>query len=302
MTTAAPRGMEEVDTAPGVALQAEGLTKHYRRSLVRGGTTDALRDCEFELPTGKVAALIGANGAGKTTLLSILAGLLEPDAGTARAAGRTAFVSQDKALYRHLKPADVLQIGARLNRTWDGGKAQRWLERFKVPLDRACGKLSGGQQAQVTFAVALGSRPDVLLLDEPLANLDPLVRREVMAELLGEVSDTGMSVVLSTHVVSELGGVADHLLLLAHGRLVVDGDMDELLGAHVHYLGPPAEHPPAPGEVVEARHRAGQSSFLVRLPSGTRPPSVAEPWTVRPATLEDFVLAHLAATRKETVA
>lgn len=293
---------EGIDTAGGVALRAEGLAKHYRRSLVRGGTTDALRDCEFELPVGKVAALIGANGAGKTTLLSIVAGLLEPDAGATRTAGRTAFVSQEKALYRHLKPADVLRIGARLNETWDGGKAQRWLERFEVPLDRACGKLSGGQQAQVTFAVALGSRPDVLLLDEPLANLDPLVRREVMAELLSEVADSGMTVVLSTHVVAELGGVADYLLLLAHGKLVVDGDMDELLAAHVRYVGPAAEHPPGPGEVVEARHRAGQSTFLVRLPEQARQPDVARPWTVQPVSLEDFVLAHLAATRKGATA
>jgi ABC-2 type transport system ATP-binding protein len=301
MTTAAPRGIEGIDIDTAVGLQAEGLAKHYSRSLGRG-TTDALRNCEFELPAGKVAALIGANGAGKTTLLSILAGVLEPDEGAVRTAGRTAFVSQEKALYRQLKPADVLKLGARLNRTWDAGKAQRWLERFEVPLDRACGKLSGGQQAQVTFAVAIGSRPDVLLLDEPLANLDPLVRREVMAELLSEVADTGMSVVLSTHVVAELGGVADHLLLLAHGRLVVDGDMDELLSAHVQYVGPRAEHPPGPGEVVEARHHAAQSTFLVRLPGETRPPDLAEPWTVRHVTLEDFVLAHLAAARKGTVA
>jgi ABC-2 type transport system ATP-binding protein len=299
MRTAVPEG---IDTVAGAALRAEGLTKGYRRSPVRGGTNEALRDCEFELPAGKVAALIGANGAGKTTLLSILAGLLEPDAGVVAAAGRVAFVSQEKALYRHLKPADVLRIGARLNRTWDAGKAQRWLERFEVPLDRACGRLSGGQQAQVAFAVALGSCPDVLLLDEPLANLDPLVRREVMAELLAEVADTGMSVVLSTHVVTELGGVADHLLLLSHGRLVVDGDMDELLGGHVRYLGPPAEQPPGPGDVIEARHRAGQSAFLVRLPGGTRPADPAAPWTVQQVTLEDFVLAHLAAARKGTVA
>jgi ABC-2 type transport system ATP-binding protein len=295
MTTAV---VDQLSTEAGVALRADGLSKHYRRSPLRGGTNQALRDCSFELPAGKVAALIGANGAGKTTLLSVLAGLLAPDEGTVSTAGRTAFVAQEKPVYRHLSAADLLRISARLNRTWDQDRARRWLEHFEIPLDRACGKLSGGQQAQVAFAVALGSRPDVLLLDEPLANLDPLARREVMAELLVEIEETGMSVVLSTHVVPELGGVADHVLLLAHGSLVVGGDMDELLGAHVHYVGPSAENPPGPGEVVEARHRDKQSTFLVRLPEDTPAPQVAEPWTLRPVTLEDLVLAHLAMTRK----
>ncbi|WP_020674160.1 ABC transporter ATP-binding protein [Amycolatopsis nigrescens] len=299
MTTAV---VDQIVTEAGVGLRAAGLSKHYRRSLLRGGTNEALRDCSFELPAGKVAALIGANGAGKTTLLSLLSGVLAPDAGRVHTAGRTAFVSQEKPVYRHLNATDVLRFGARLNRVWDGERAEAWLKRFEVPLDRACGRLSGGQQAQVAFAVALGSRPDVLLLDEPLSNLDPLVRREVMADLLTEVEDTGMTVVLSTHVVAELGGVADHLLLLTHGRLVVNGDMDELLGAHRYYVGPAAESPPGPGEVVEARHRGQQSTFLVRLPEGAGAPRPAEPWTVRPVTLEDFVLAHLARARKEGAA
>lgn len=284
--------------AAGTALHADGLHKAYRRSI-RGGVNHALADCSFQLPTGKVAALIGANGAGKTTLLSILAGLLEPERGTVHVSGRTAFVSQEKAIYRHLKPGEMLAVAARLNRVWDADKALRWLARFEVPLERPCGKLSGGQQAQVAFAVALGSCPDVLLLDEPLANLDPLVRREVMAELLTEVAETGMSVVLSTHVVAELGGVTDHLFLLAHGRLALDGDMDELLGAHVTYAGPRTELPPGPGEVVEARHRGHQSTFLVRLPEGVEEPKLSAQWALRPVTLEDLVLAHLAASRKE---
>lgn len=292
--------------APGatgeVAVRASGLGKSYRAKLVRGGHSRALADCDFALPAGRVAALVGANGAGKTTLLTILAGLLAPDAGSVQVPGRAAFLSQDKAVYRHVKPLQNLALAARLNRVWDAGKARRWLERFEVPLDRACGKLSGGQQAQVAFAVAVGSRPDVLLLDEPLANLDPLVRREVMAELLAEAAETGMSVVLSTHVVAELGGVADYLLLLAHGRLLASGDLDELLAAHVLYTGPAAEFPPGPGTVIEARHRGQQSSFLTRLPEGTSTPEVAAPWTVRPVNLEELVLAQLAASRKETEA
>ena len=294
--------VEAPGTTGDAAVRATGLTKYYSAAPRRGVGNRALADCGFELPIGRVAALVGANGAGKTTLLSILAGLLDPDTGSVQVAGRVAFVSQDKALYRHLPAADVLRMAARLNRVWDADKAHAWLRRFEVPLDRACGKLSGGQQAQVAFAVAVGSRPNVLLLDEPLANLDPLVRREVMAELLAEAAETGMSVVLSTHVVAELGGVADYLLLLARGQLITSGDLDTLLAAHVLYTGPAAELPPGPGTVIEARHRGQQSSFLTRLSEEELIPNLAAPWTVRPVSLEELVLAHLAASRKETPA
>jgi len=282
--------VEPVGTA-AAAVRAQGLGKRYRAKW-------ALRECTFDLPAGRVAALVGANGAGKTTLMSVLAGLLDADEGAAAAVGRVAFVSQDKPVYRNFTAEDVLRLGAHLNVVWDRARAVRWLERFEVPLDRACGKLSGGQQAQVAFALAIGSRPAVLMLDEPLANLDPLARREVTAELLGEVAETGMTVLLSTHVVAELGGVADYLLLLAHGRLLAGGDLDDLLARHVTYVGPAAEAPPVVGEVVEARHRGGQSTFLVELPEGRDRPVVAGPWTERPVTLEDYVLAQLAATRK----
>jgi ABC-2 type transport system ATP-binding protein len=208
--------------------------------------------------------------------------------------GRVAFVAQEKPLYRRFTARDMLRFGARMNRVWDSDTALRWLERFGVPLNQACGLLSGGQQAQVAFAVALGSRPSLLLLDEPLSNLDPLVRREVIGELLATVNDTGMTLLLSTHVVTELSGVADHLLLLAGGRLLIDGDVDELLTRHVTYLGPRADTPPGPGVVVTASHTERQSTFLVRLPDGAAAPSVAEPWLIKPVTLEQFVLAHLA--------
>jgi len=272
----------------GIALAVQGLGKRYGRKT-------ALRDCSFELPVGRVSALVGMNGAGKTTLLSVLAGLLPPTEGSVRLPGsdrRIAFVAQDKPLYRHFSVRDMLTLGAKLNRVWDQRRAQDWLARFDVPLDRACGKLSGGQQAQVSFAVAIGSRPSVLLLDEPLSNLDPLARREVVKELLAEVVDTDMTVLLSTHVVAELGGVADHLLLLADGRLVLSGDVDELLAAHRNYAGPRSEQPPVSGEVVHASHVGSQSTFLVRAAE-----PVTEPWTARPATLEDLVLATLENTR-----
>ncbi|WP_238412461.1 ATP-binding cassette domain-containing protein [Saccharothrix deserti] len=282
--------VEPVDRT-AIAVRAQALGKRYRNKW-------ALRECTFDLPAGRVAALVGANGAGKTTLMTVLAGLLDADEGSAGATGRVAFVSQEKPVYRHFSAADMLRLGAHLNVVWDEARARRWLARFEIPLDKACGKLSGGQQAQVAFALAIGSRPSVLMLDEPLANLDPLARREVTAELLSEVDETGMTVLLSTHVVAELAGVADYLLLLAHGRLLAGGDLDELLGRHVSYTGPRSDVPPALGDVVEARHTGNQSTFLVELPEGQPRPVVAGQWTERPLTLEDYVLAQLEATRK----
>ncbi|WP_447004289.1 ATP-binding cassette domain-containing protein [Saccharothrix isguenensis] len=277
------------DTA--IAVRAQALGKRYRGKW-------ALRECTFELPEGRVAALVGANGAGKTTLMTVLAGLLDADEGSAGAVGRVAFVSQEKPVYRHFSAADVLRLGARLNVVWDEARARRWLARFEIPLDKPCGKLSGGMQAQVAFALAIGSRPTVLMLDEPLSNLDPLARREVTAELLVEVAETGMTVLLSSHVVAELAGVADYLLLLAHGRLLAGGDLDDLLARHVAYTGPRSDVPPVLGAVVEARHSGNQSSFVVELPEGQPRPVVGGQWTERSLTLEDYVLAELEATRK----
>jgi ABC-2 type transport system ATP-binding protein len=287
------------------ALRVNGLGKEYRSRL--RGNNWALRDCSFGLPAGQVVALVGANGAGKTTLMSILAGLLTPTAGTVHLGGseaepnRISFVAQEKPLYRHFSVRDMLKVGQRLNRVWDDERAKRWLLRFDIPLDRPCGKLSGGQQAHVSFAVAVGSRPSVLLLDEPLSNLDPLARRDVTSELLSEVADTGMTVLLSTHVIAELGGVADHLLLLSRGALLVDSEADDLLTEHVYYAGPRSTQPPGPGSVIKASHTKSQSSFLVRLDPTERPTTVAEPWTTRPVTLEDLVIAYLEADRSDTM-
>jgi ABC-2 type transport system ATP-binding protein len=279
------------------AVSVDGVGKRYRALFGRSREQWALRDCTLELPRGRVAALVGANGAGKTTLLTILAGLVDPTEGATNVDGRIAYVAQEKPVYRGFTALDMLRVGAHLNTRWDQRRALRWLERFDVPTNRPCGKLSGGQRAQVAFAIALGSQPSVLLLDEPLANLDPLVRTEVTAELLTEVTDTGLTVLLSTHVVGELGGVADRLLLLAGGRLVLDGDLDELLRHHVRWVGPRSDTPPATGEILRAKHVENQSTFLVRLAESDVAPVFTEPWTSEPMTVEDVVLTHLAATR-----
>ena len=277
----------------GAAIETAGLGKRYRSLW-------ALEDFTVSLPANKVIALVGANGAGKSTLMSIAAGILPATAGEIHVNGRVVLLSQEKPLYRSFSVTDMLNFGRHLNRTWDQQRALNWLDRFEIPLDRPCGKLSGGQQTQVAMAVALGARPSVLLLDEPLANLDPVARRDVTGELLGEVADNDMTVVLSTHVVAELAGVGDHLLLLNHGRGKLDGDVEELLGQHARLTGPRADAPPVGGEVLQTQHTERQSTFVIRTLLGADTP-VAEPWKAQPITLEDLVLAYLKPNRSQSL-
>jgi ABC-2 type transport system ATP-binding protein len=277
-------------TQSRTALEVRALSKHY-------GKVRALEDCDFTLPAGGVIALVGANGAGKSTLMGIVSGLLKPTSGAFRvgagAGSRVVLLSQDKPLYRNFTVADMLQFGRHTNRLWDQPRAASWLERFSIPLDRRCDKLSGGQQAQVALAVALGACPSLLLLDEPLANLDPVARRAVTGELLAEVADSDMTVILSTHVVAELAGVGDYLLLLAQGRTIVDGDVEELLAQHMRVIGARADRPPVEGAVVHEQHTGGQSTFIVRTLLGPATTIDVPGWTGHPVNLEDLVLAYL---------
>ncbi|GAA3225422.1 ABC transporter ATP-binding protein [Dactylosporangium siamense] len=289
------------------AVEARAVSKRY-------GNVWALRDCSFQLPANRIIALVGANGAGKSTLMSIISGLLPATSGSllvdgrpvtkgrsanggGPAGSRVAILAQDKPLYRDFSVADMLRFGRATNRVWDQRRALSWLERFAIPLDRRCGRLSGGQRAQVALAVALGSRPAVLLLDEPLANLDPLARTEVTGELMAEAADGDMTVMLSTHIIAELSGVGDHLLLLDAGRAVLTGDVDDLLDCHVRVTGPRADLPPGPGVVVQAQHTDRQSTFVVRQPGGPdAPPVVAPGWTTQPITLDELILTYLKAS------
>jgi ABC-2 type transport system ATP-binding protein len=307
------RESRESSAAAGVsALEARDLSKRYRNVW-------ALRSCSFQLPAGRVTALVGANGAGKSTMMGIAAGLLPATSGELLIGGRAvlsgrttsassnpgqrvAILAQDKPLYRDFSVEDMLRFGRSTNRVWDQQRALSWLSRFEIPLSRRCGKLSGGQRAQVALAVALGSRPAVLLLDEPLANLDPVARTEVTGELMGEVAETGMTVVLSTHIVAELTGLGDYLLLLAHGRTVLTGDLDDLLAQHARLSGPRAERPPGPAVVLTAQHTDRQSTFVVRLEpdAGDAAPvaAVAPGWTRQMISLDELVLTYLKASAK----
>jgi len=274
------------------ALEASGLGKRY-------GSTWAVRDLCISIPAGRVAALVGPNGAGKTTLLQLAVGLLTPDTGEPQVFGwsprhhptlvlaRVGFLAQDRPLYRRFTVAETLRMGRELNPKWNQPLAEARMRRLEIPLKRQVGTLSGGQQAQVALALALGKRPELLLLDEPVSNLDPLARRLFLAELMQAVAAEGLTVVLSSHLVADLERVADHLIILAGGRLQVAGDLEPLLEDHRWLIGPREEIGQVGGTVVQTGTGERQCRMLIRSPG------VSRGWTAEPVSLEDLVLAYL---------
>ena len=278
------------------ALETDQLGKRY-------GDTWALRDCSLQLPAGRIAALVGPNGAGKSTLLHLAVGLLRPDAGSVRVFGQTpydntsalagiGFVAQDTPLYRDFTPAELITMGARLNRRWDATVARTRLADLGIPPKKRVGKLSGGQRAQVALALALAKQPRLLLLDEPVASLDPLARREFLKALMGSVADSGTTVLLSSHLLADLERVCDYVIVLHASRVQLAGPVDEIVAEHRQLVGPRRDddHRITGAEVVRASHTDRQSTLLVR----TRAPIDDPVWTVHELTLEDLILAYLA--------
>ncbi len=217
-------------------IETSGLGKRY-------GGTWALRECTLEIPAGRVAALVGPNGAGKSTLLNLAVGLAEPSAGNVtvlggRPAGSPAaldgiaFVAQDTPLYKSLSVADMIYLTRSLNRRFDQAYARARLDDLGIPPRRKAGKLSGGQQAQLALTLALARRPRLLVLDEPVAMLDPVARHDFMATVLAAAAADGVSVLLSSHVLAELERVASYLILLSQGRVRLAGEVGDLLAAH----------------------------------------------------------------------
>jgi len=276
-------------------IETSGLGKRY-------GGTWALRECTLAIPAGHVAALVGPNGAGKTTLLNLAVGLAAPTAGIVTVLGGKpagssaaldgiAFVAQDTPLYKNLSAADMVHLTRNLNRHFDQHYAETRMGELGIPLKRKAGRLSGGQQAQLALTVALARRPRLLVLDEPVAMLDPIARHDFMASVLTAAADDGMSVVLSSHVLAELERVADYLILLSRGRVQVAGDVDDLLTSHRMLTGPAAEAGRyAERPVVHARRAEAQAHLLVRAtPDDPVPPG----WEAHPVSLEELTLAYL---------
>jgi ABC-2 type transport system ATP-binding protein len=277
------------------ALVARGLSKRYGRKW-------ALDDCSVSVPTGRVAGLVGPNGAGKTTLLHLAVGLLSPTSGTIEVLGerpasgpeqlgRVGFVAQDTPTYSSLSVADHLRLGARLNPTWDGALAKDRINALGLDPKQAAGKLSGGQRAQLALTLAVAKRPEVLILDEPVASLDPLARREFLQGLMGFVAEQGISVVLSSHLVADLERVCDYLIVLVGSRVQIAGAVDDLLLSHHRLIGPRRDVATLPSnqQVIEASHTDRQSTLLVRTDEPIHDPA----WTVEQVGMEDLVLAYM---------
>jgi ABC-2 type transport system ATP-binding protein len=281
------------------AIETHELSKRYRR-------VSALTECTVTVPEGRVCALIGPNGAGKTTLLRILASLARPTGGTARVLDGAprqepeflagiGFLAQEIPLYRRFTAEDHIKIGAHLNPRWDASLARTRLGDLRIPLNQRVGTLSGGQRAQVALALTLAKRPRLLLLDEPVAALDPLARRNFLATLTSAVADANgaLTVVLSSHLVTDLERVCDHLILLAASRVQLCGDIDTLLAGHKVLVGPRQDT-----ALIERTHKVVQtvatahlSSLLVRLSGPVTDPA----FQAEDVTLEELVLAYMGA-------
>jgi ABC-2 type transport system ATP-binding protein len=277
------------------AIEASGLGKAYRRAW-------ALRDCTLVIPEGHVVGLVGPNGAGKTTLLRLAAGMLAPTCGAITVLGerpaagpaqlaRVGYVAQDTPAYARMRVADHLRLGTWLNPGWDDDVAQRRIAQVGLDPKQRAGSLSGGQRAQLALTLALAKRPELLLLDEPVASLDPLARREFLRGLMEAVAEHGTSVVLSSHLVTDLERVCDYLIVLVASRVRTAGEVSELLASH-HRLAGPRRDPgtlPSGQDVIEESHTDKQSILLVRTDEPIHDPA----WTVTPVSMEELVLAYM---------
>ena len=281
-------------------VQTQGLAKRYGRKW-------ALSDCTLAIPEGKVVGLVGPNGAGKSTLLHLAVGLLRPDAGSitvldgppgssSHQLARVGFVAQDTPTYAGMSIHDHLWFGAQMNPRWDQQLAESRIAELGLDPRQKAGRLSGGQRAQLALTLAVAKRPELLLLDEPVAALDPLARREFLQDLMEVVADQQASVVLSSHLVSDLERVCDFLIVLVDSRVQVAGDIDDLVASHYRLSGPRHDHRTLPDsfDVINESRTDRQSTLIVRTDEAILDPS----WTVEHLGLEDLVLAYMSRARR----
>jgi ABC-2 type transport system ATP-binding protein len=288
------------------ALETVGLGKRYLRRWV-------LEDCTFCIPRGHVVGLVGPNGAGKSTLLNLAAGLLAPTAGSIAVLGeqpardaaqlaRVGFVPQDAALYPWFSVEDHLRLGAHCNPRWDAVAAHTRLAELGLSMRQRAGKLSGGQRAQLSLTIALAKRPELLLLDEPVSSLDPLARREFLGLLMSTVAGNDVSIVLSSHLVSDIERICDYLIVLVDSRVRVAGEIEELLAGHHRLVGTRSADDIAPAnQTVIAASVTDRQRLLVVRSDG---PVVEPEWVIESINLEDLVLAYMSheAVRQDPLA
>ncbi|UQW99676.1 ABC transporter ATP-binding protein [Streptomyces sp. RerS4] len=278
------------------AVEARGLGKRYRRGW-------ALRDCSFRIPVGRVAALVGPNGAGKSTLLSLMTRLVDPSAGELRLFGapidapstmaRWAYLGQDKPLFKNFTVAETLRLGQELNPGWDRAAAERIVRGGQIPFEARIRELSGGQHTRVALALAFGKRPELLLLDEPMADLDPVARDELGALLLSEAAEQGTTILMASHILSEIEDMCDYMLVLADGRVRMAGEADELVSLHTVVAGVTSPEGALPAgldthTLIEARTSGRHFTALVR-----REGPLDSAWELSEPSLEEVLLAYL---------
>ena len=277
-------------------LEARGLGKQYGRRW-------ALAECTLSIPAGHVVGLVGPNGAGKTTLLNLATGMLRPTTGSIQVLGgepangpsqlaKVGYVAQDTPTYANLTVEDHLTFGARMNPSWDADLAHKRIQRLALDPRQKAGKLSGGQRAQLALTLAIAKRPELLILDEPIASLDPLARREFLQILMEATAEDELSVVMSSHLVADLERVCDYLIVLVASRVQVTGEVDDLLSSHHLLTGPRRESGLfPPGQVITESHTDRQSTLLVRSAEAVRDST----WSVCNVDLEELVLAYMGA-------
>jgi ABC-2 type transport system ATP-binding protein len=278
------------------ALEADHLGKRY-------GKHWALQNCTLQIPEGRMVGLVGLNGAGKTTLLQLAAGLLAPSTGSITVFGlspyrqpekvlsQIGFLAQERSLYRNFSIGDLLLFGRSLNPGWDSDFARARLEKLGLSPKRIASKLSVGQQTQVELIMALAKKPRLLLLDEPLASLDPLARKEFEQTLMEVVAEDGPTVLFSSHQVNDLERICDHLIILSASHVQIAADIEQLLSSHKRLIVPASSAAAigAKHHVIQAQHAARFSTLLAQINGEFDEPD----WQVQPVSLEEIVLAYI---------
>jgi ABC-2 type transport system ATP-binding protein len=286
-----------------IAIQTQGLAKRY-------GSFWALSNCTIAVPKGSITALVGPNGAGKTTLLKIIASLNKPSKGEIVVLGskpsqshdylaEIGYLAQEIPLYNLLTASQHITMGRKMNERWDNEHAYSHLRRLGIPLDRAVGKLSGGQRAQVGLALALAKKPKLLLLDEPVAALDPLARTDFLSSLAAASADAegDLTVVMSSHLLSDLERICDQVIILAAGETQLCDSIDHAVESHKMLIGPDDAHFDSPNiTVVQEVRSARQSRLLVHLAAQG---AIPKGWHVENTNIEDIVLGYMGQHRSD---